>query len=334
MVQRILGNHPSIHAVSEPWLLLHPMYALQEEGIWTEYDASIAWNARQGFLQCLPQGGEDYFEGLRRMYGYLYEQALAGSGKSHFLDKTPRYYQIIPQIHRLFPRAQFIILLRNPLAVLCSVLRTWVKGSWPLLHRYKCDLLKAPKLLLEGINTLNESCVIVHYESFVRDPESEARKLCASLGLDFVPDIIEYDESDPSSWQHGDKVGFRQHSRPDPQGANKWVQDIEDAQIWRLARDYLLFLGPDTVNEMGYAYDNLLDTLSTCRPSSIRLAATWPLWLLVNSLNWSECSQILEHRTDQVLESLQRDGLRATWRKIVSQVAKQKRRRNALPGLK
>ena len=33
MLQRILGSHSDIHTVSEPWLVLHPLYALRPEGI-------------------------------------------------------------------------------------------------------------------------------------------------------------------------------------------------------------------------------------------------------------------------------------------------------------
>ena len=258
------------------------------------------------------------------MYGYLYEQVLFGTDKRYFLDKTPRYYQIIPQIQHLFPDSRFIILLRNPLAVLCSILRTWVKGSWMLLHRYRRDLLMAPALLLEGINILDESCVVIHYEKFVRNPEVEMKELCRHLELRFVPDMIEYGKSDISSWSHGDQVGIHQHREPDPASTEKWMEDIENPQIWRLARDYLKFLGQNTVEEMGYACDDLVDTLVKCRPLSIRLAFTWPWWLLVHSLNLSEYGQVAEQRADQFIRSLNSNGIKATWQKISSEIGEGK----------
>lgn len=329
MLQRILWGHPDIHTLSEPWLLLHPLYALREEGIWTEYDASLAGNARQGFIDSLTQGGEHYFEGMRRMYTYLYEQAIEHSGRGRFLDKTPRYYHIIPQIHRLFPNAHFIILLRNPLAVLCSILRTWVRGSWPLLHRFKRDLLSAPERLLEGIETLSDSCTVVHYERLVTDPDTEMRRLCARLGLDFAAEMIEYGEGDSPSWRFGDQLGVRQHTRPEPAAAEKWTQDIENPQIWRLARDYLMFLGQDVLDEMGYAYDDLWRELSDSRPSTIRLVFTWPLWMLVHGLNLSQYGQVAEQRADRVVASLRRHGLTPTCRRIASKM--RGIRGNALP---
>ena len=316
MLQRILGSHPAIYTLSEPWVLLHPIYALRKKGIWTEYNSHVAWDARKDFLHSLPGGDEDYYEGMRRMYGYLYEQILADSGRDYFLDKTPRYYHIIPQIQRIFPQARFIILLRNPLSVLCSILRTWIQGSWFILHRFRDDLLRAPRLLLAGGRILNESCTVVKYEDLVKSPEEQVRRLCIDLGLDFVPDMIEYGKFGKPAWRLGDKIGVHNHNEPEPTSAERWIQDIENPQVWRLAKEYLQALGRSTVYGMGYNYDDLFETLLQYRPSRIRLTFTWPLWLLLNGLNWTEYVQIAEYHTDRFITSLGRNGFRRTLGKV------------------
>ena len=129
LLQRILGGHPDIHTVSEPWLMLHPFYALRgTSGISTEYSTYPAHRALMNFLSTFDQGEELFFEGVRRMYGHFYEKALDTSGSRYFLDKTPRYYLIIPELIQTFPKAKFIILLRNPLAVLSSMVKTRARG--------------------------------------------------------------------------------------------------------------------------------------------------------------------------------------------------------------
>ena len=90
LLQRMLATHPEIYTTSEPWLMLHPLYALRPEGYEAEYNADWAQSAVRDFLQALPGGEDEYLEGVRRMYTYLYERAFAGSGKRYFLDKTPR----------------------------------------------------------------------------------------------------------------------------------------------------------------------------------------------------------------------------------------------------
>ena len=69
--------------------MLHPIYALRPENYQAEYNAKLANIGLQEFLKILPEGEETYFEGIRRMYTYLYETALNTSGKQYFLVDTP-----------------------------------------------------------------------------------------------------------------------------------------------------------------------------------------------------------------------------------------------------
>jgi hypothetical protein len=81
MLQKILGAHPEIHTVSEPWIALHPLFALRDEGFSAQFDPAVAKVAVMDFLRNFPDGDEAYCEGLRRMLGYLYGRALDQAGK-------------------------------------------------------------------------------------------------------------------------------------------------------------------------------------------------------------------------------------------------------------
>jgi len=325
LLQRILGSHPDIHTVSEPWLLLPSIYALREKGHWAEYDASMACRAMQEFLRTLPQGEGDYIEGVRRMYAYLYERGLSESAKKYFLDKTPRYYFIIPELKRLFPKGHFIILLRNPLAVLCSILDSWVRGAWFLLGEQKYDLLTAPQRLLAGIESSGEQCIVVHYEKLVSEPESEVQEICDKLGVKFVPRMIDYGRSDSSSWRYGDQVEVDYHIRPVPQNAEKWIQSLENPQVWRLARDYLRFLGKETIIQMGYSCEELDEILDNYRPSPNRLWLTYPLRLLLNGLRWTDRFYTWDRRVIWLITLLRQQGINETVKVIAHKLAKPKR---------
>lgn len=312
LLQRILGSHPEIHTLSEPWLMLYPLYVLQPEGYQAEYNEHFAWSAVQDFLQTLPCGEDEYIEGLRRMYSYLYERAVANSGKRYFLDKTPRYYFIIPELYRTFPEAYYIILLRNPLAVLCSVLNTWVKVNkdWVRVYRFKHDLIRAPRLLLEGVEFLGKQGVIVHYEQLGSDPEGELRCICDRLGVDFVPEMVEYGHHSFTRWRFGDQESIYKHSRPTSQNAEKWVQSLDDPQVWRLAYDYLRLLGRETVEQMGYPYERLRQVLEEQRPHRFRLIFTFSLaWLLRKP---PEERKRWERNMVRLMRSLQRHGIGGT----------------------
>jgi hypothetical protein len=271
LLQRELGRHSEILTVSEPWLMLYPSYCLRTEGYEAEYNRRLAQNGLKDFLERLPNGEKTYYEGVRRMYGYLYKQALAGTNCRYFLDKTPRYYLVIPEILQSFPDAKYLVLLRNPLAVLCSIINTWTGSVWPLLAKFRSDLLQAPDCLLEGIEILKQQCTVTHYEKLVEDPEHELRRLCTVLDLAYEPDMINYGQDELARWRMGDKGTIYNQSHPVATNAEKWRASLSNPQIWKYAKEYLCYLGCTTIEAMGYSYPELEHALDSVKPGRARL---------------------------------------------------------------
>ncbi len=260
MLQKVLGSHPEIHTVSEPWVALPPLFALREKGIAADYDAALARAAISGFLGALPEGENAYWEAVRRMLNHLYGRALAEAGKRIFLDKTPRYYFVISELRRVFPRARFLFLLRNPLAVLASIVETWVKTDDPMqLRNLRHDLMAAPSLLLEGISSCGPSAIVARYEELTSQPEKAIRRLCRQLGIEFHPGMIEYGAGfGGERWPFGDQGTVYRESRPVPGYAERWRSVLKQSPVregW--ARSYIEALGPDVVRELGYDYTAL-----------------------------------------------------------------------------
>lgn len=295
LLQKILGSHPDIHTISEPWIMLHPFYALRSDGYEAEYGHAQALSALDNFLHTLAGGEDDYFEGMRRMYGYLYDSVLKGLTKRYFLDKTPRYYLIIPELYRVFPKARFIILFRNPIAVMCSILETWVKKDWYALSQYKNDLINAPRLLLDGAALLKNRCIRVHYEQFVSNPSAELQRICKELEIEFKEEMIEYGNNNRFRWEFGDQESVNKRTRPDPKNVGKWTSLLSEPQIWRLAKDYLEILGEDILEQLGYSYKDLTEIVQTLQPRRIRLKPVAPLYLLLKERknNTNKLKQII-----------------------------------------
>nr|RNJ68779.1 MAG: sulfotransferase [Leptolyngbya sp. IPPAS B-1204] len=269
LTQKILGSHPQIHTISEPWIMLPLLYPLCYDDLQAEYNTKLARIGWDNFFQQLPDSKTAYYEHLSFMYADLYSQVLKPTGKKYFLDKTPRYYYIISEIYKVFPQAQFIILLRNPLAVLCSIIATWVKSDWLHLDQLKNDIVKAPGLLLEGIRELGDDCLVLHYEKLIAKPEIEFKRVCQAMKLKFAPKMIEYGATNSTVWRFGDQKLVYQKSRPDPQNSDKWILLLKDPQTWQIANDYLEFLGHETLFQMGYSYQELRKILDTHRPQEL-----------------------------------------------------------------
>jgi hypothetical protein len=243
--------------------MLHPVYALRRTGHSAEYNASVAYTALQDFCEILEDGYQHYLTSLRQMGLYLYGEACRQAGKRLFLDKTPRYYFIIPELSQIFPNARIIILLRNPVAVLSSIINTWVRGNWLLLGDYYYDLVVAPRLLLAGIELLKDRAIVVHYEDLVIDPGTQMEHLCRRLEIVFYPEMIEYGNTSASQGRLGDPVGIHRHGRPTTANLDKWQELGKSRQTRYLANMYLQELGPDVVSRLGYDFDRMLAILNS-----------------------------------------------------------------------
>jgi len=252
MLQRILAGHSQIHTMAEPWLMLHPVYALRGREIQAEYGPRYAFTGLQDYLNAVPEGEEVYIQALQAMADVLYGKLLQDSGKRFFLDKTPRYYFIINELKRIFPQAKFIFLLRNPLSVLSSILHTWVKNNWPRLGEHRYDLLKAPQLLVKGINQLKEDCAVLNYENFVLHPQQETKALCNYLNIPFEEGMLNYGAKPVPAGRMGDSIGVERHRQPVAESLNKWTQQLAFGRGKMLAEVYLELLGDHLVNLLGY----------------------------------------------------------------------------------
>lgn len=263
LLQRVLGGHPDIATLAEPWIMLHPLYALKSSGLEAEYDASVARQALTDFMGQI-EGGEDaYIAGIRRFAGGLYANALRCQDKRLFLDKTPRYYRIIPELQRVFPNAHFVFLLRNPLAVLSSTLNTWFDNDVERLRdtRNHKDLLDGPHLLMQGIQTLGDQAIIMQYEDLVDDPTSMVTDLCMRLGLKFNSGMLDYGQRAAPAGRFGDQVGIAQHSQPSPDSRNKWASHLAEDPLCSFALQYLDDVGSVTISRLGYDIDKLREQL-------------------------------------------------------------------------
>jgi hypothetical protein len=283
----MLSGSSELATTTEPWIALHPIFALQDGAIDTQYGANIAKIALLEFLKQSGVGIEFYKKQISTLLLALYNQSIKHQKKRYFLDKTPRYYNIIDDLHELFPQAKFIILLRNPLAVLNSVLKTWVEDDYSLLVNNFDDLMIAPHKLVKFLTENPKICTKVQYEELVTNPEAVIKEICIFLGIEFSENMIDYGERLNSEWKFGDQVGIRKSTRPISESVDKWKDTFESLQAKLLAFSYLESLGPQLIKEMGYEYNDMKSAINLPASNSHD-----------NLFSWSSVMNVIEGLTN------------------------------------
>lgn len=265
LLQHILASHSKVAATAEPWVLFPMICALQPGALIADYNAQIGQIALSEFLAQMDGGEEEYFTAVRKMALHLYNRYSTKDRKERFLDKTSRYYLALPELFRIFPKAKFVFLLRNPLAVLASFLQYMVFGNWRRLGEpgIRNDLMDGYRLIRQGIRYFGDDAIVVKYEELVEDPETVIAGLCEKLELEFEPEMLNY----------GETIGVLKGKLVDPKSIQKHKVPVTDySQVWRtifttrqekhLAQAFLVHLGPELVNGLGYSYKELANVVS------------------------------------------------------------------------
>lgn len=261
LLQRLLGAHRHVTTVAEPWFLLPPLYALRPHGAYTEYGHRTTARAIEGLCGNLPGGRADYLAAVAAMATQLYDR-LSPAGTRVFLDKTPRYGLVVDELLAAFPDATFILLHRNPLAVVASITASFTGSRWKP-HHHKQDLYLLPSRLLDAQQRHPDAFEVVRYEDVVAQPRATVGRLVTALGLEWEEEVLEAFAGVSVAGAVGDPTGVRAYDRVSTEPLAKWQAELASPVRQAWARRYLRWLGAERLALMGYDLDELLEALAT-----------------------------------------------------------------------
>jgi hypothetical protein len=140
-------------------------------------------------------------------------------GPVRFLEKTPKNILRVSFLRAVFPDAHFVVLLRDPRAVLSSMMEAWYSGhfvtyrdlpgwrsslpwslllvdDWaqvngrPLEEIVAHQWTRGMSVLLDDLETLPRSAwTALRYEDLLADPQARIERLCAYAGLGWDQDV-------------------------------------------------------------------------------------------------------------------------------------------------
>jgi hypothetical protein len=270
LVQRVLGAHEEIATASEPWLLLPLLLPLRDD-----VPAPGGWQPRihlalNDFSRTLPGGIGSYEEAVATAARALYEEAARGA--PYYLDKTPPYFLVVDEIVRALPEARIVVLWRNPLAVLASVVETFCGGRWRP-YDYPTSLFGGLARLIDGARRHSDRIHAVRYEDLTGEAaDDEWRSLAEFIGIEFDPSALERFPQVRLDGTMGDAVGTRAYSRLESAPNEKWRKTISNPlrRLW--ARRYVEWIGAERLAFMGYDRERLLAELASAEMSLSRSA--------------------------------------------------------------
>jgi len=177
--------------------------------------------------------------------------ARATYGRTLWGDKTPINSYYIPLISRVFPRAHFIHILRDPRASVASYVKAGLPATTSFADPYKAAAYRW-KSAVRAIERLRGwlgpgQYHRVYYEDLVRNPDTTLRSLCATLPVFFEDRMLTFDRSfdslkDARHYNHLENVG-----KPvDPGRVEAWRETISEddiESIWRICGKTAISLG-------------------------------------------------------------------------------------------
>ncbi len=252
LLAAMLGNHSQTYAPPESWLLLplHSLFSQQAEIIDTyeHHLARIAWN------QYMEHGVFDDAAGQFALS--VYNALLQKSGKKIFIDKTPRYFHILPWLEQLFPNAKKIWLRRNPLDVIASCKSTWGTSIYEILgspvSSITFDMTIGFSLLAQHFYEEKDTHHSVKYEDLVQDSTNTIATLCNFIGIPVEPEMLHYGSNLEMNDVYtkapmGDKEVFR-YTKPHVDSVMRWKKLLTSDEI----RSIILTLGRKIFVHHGY----------------------------------------------------------------------------------
>jgi len=271
----MLNNHPDVRCPPEPWLMLG-LEAAGRTSARHPADAPVLYRAMREF--CDAQAA---VAGARAFAGTVYNRRLSESKKKILVDKTPRYYLILPYLREVFPEAKYIALWRNPLDSAASMKKAWGFDIPKLLSEHQdhlacMDVVLGPRRILEFVKENPERVLALQYEKLVREPKNSMDGIFQWLGLPGA-EVGQFDlnggEFDKS--EYGDKK-ILATGGPHEKSIGQW-REVFNADETRVLLD---MIGPNIFAALGYE-----DVLGQAGEMGVRVEG---------SGNSAECAQRLE----------------------------------------
>lgn len=169
---------------------------------------------------------------FKRVFQLLMSEYAATQKKLRWGEKTPAHYDYLETILDWFPDAKIIWLIRDPRAVVASLLKVKWASNYAYANSYYW--LSSAKLYVDQWQE-ESRVMLLKYEDLVTAPEEKVEELCQFLREEFEPEMISQRSETDISYPHQDswaKSHFQQVMQPiSHQALEKWRSQLSEVQV-------------------------------------------------------------------------------------------------------
>jgi len=255
-------THSKISSIAEPNILLPLVFATKLKGVLANYSHWVTYYGIRDIINNLPNKQEDYFKFVREFADKIYN-GVSDISDGYFLDKTARYYFIIPEIVKIFPDAKFIFLFRNPVQVYASILLSWSKNRFYLSQkdRFYVDLKEGIDLISQGYEMLKDRSLAIQYEKFVIDPETHLKLIVNYLELEYEGNMLKSFSDQDLKGGNIDPTGIKLYKQVETKTLDKWKTVFNSRYRKFVLKKYIGNLDERTLSVQGYDKASILQEI-------------------------------------------------------------------------
>jgi len=172
----------------------------------------------------------------------------------YLCNKEPMNTYYYTYIHKIFPRARFLYVIRDGRDMTYSYMR---RNHLPMVFReflqHITNWNRANSIGLGRCSVMGpEYCLMVKYESLVNEPESTIKEITKFLGIDFTEDMLHHDDFLKSDKLSLTNVGFIKNGVQKKEINNgsvgRWRNKIEGYDETRIAKEITLLKQLNYIN--------------------------------------------------------------------------------------
>lgn len=231
LVRTMLNKHPLLAVPLETYCIIDYLEAADSIGvdrIWRLFPSEHEineWNVS------VPETANTFDGSIAERIDRFHMEALfpAAGADTGWGQKTPRFVRFMDSLNVHWPDARFIHVVRDPRAVVSSLIRSEVHRSNAFFaaRRWMRDAGAG----IDFAERYPDKVLCIHYEALVTEPQQTLKQISNFLGVDYDPAMLQYQDAAQKSYDSDYYKNVHQNLTAEPKAdrVDGWRQELSAA---------------------------------------------------------------------------------------------------------